>query len=81
MPVDQAYEDYDGIGIYPGVKGPELGSHYQCLIGYGPGYFLACNSWGPSWGTRGTAPIADNWFATGPVSDILVPHVFLGALS
>jgi len=75
MPVDEAYEQYDGSSTYPGVTGAELGGHMQCAAGFGPGYILAVNSWGRAWGANGRARLVDDWFDSGFVTDILVPTV------
>lgn len=72
MPVDAAYESYDGSGIYQGLMGSILGGHMQCAVGYGPDYILVCNSWSPSWGLRGLSRVAPSWFDGGQVTDLLV---------
>lgn len=81
MPVDQAYEDYDGSGIYQGVTGAVLGGHMQCVVGFGPGYLLVCNSWNRTWGYKGLSRIARKWFDSGQVTDILVPTIVPGGVS
>lgn len=81
MPVDRAYEEYGGVGIYPGVTGKKLGGHMQCVVGFGPGYLLVCNSWGPSWAMGGLARVALTWFNSGAVTDILVPTIVPGGVS
>jgi len=75
MDVDQAYLDYGGADVYSALTGPRLGSHMQALLGYGPGYFLAANSWGSGWGAGGYVLIAPELFETRAVRDVLVPTV------
>jgi len=81
MPVDQVYENYDGEGIYAGIMGPILGGHMQCVVGFGSGYLLVCNSWSSSWGMKGLAPVTDGWFDSSNVTDILVPTVVPGGVT
>lgn len=80
MPVDQAYEDFAG-GIYQGLTGPELGGHMQCASGYGPGYIEVIGSWGRGWANLGFIRIADSFFDSGQVTDILVPTVVPGGVA
>lgn len=51
--VDHALEGYAGRGEIGAFRGPSLGGHMMCLIGYRPGAFLGVNSWGSGWGLRG----------------------------
>lgn len=81
MPVDQAYEDFNGDGVYAGMMGKSLGGHMQCVVGFGPGYLLVCNSWSKTWGYKGLAPVVDGWFDSTYVTDILVPTVVPGGVS
>lgn len=81
MPVDEAYMGYRGEGVYGGMTGSSQGLHAQAIIGYGPGYLLVCNSWSDQWGSHGLVPIADAWFDSGQVSDILVPTVVPGGVT
>jgi hypothetical protein len=74
MEVDQAYEDYDGSFTWDGLKGPSLGGHYQCVIGYGEDYLVVLNSWSSAWGDHGFARIGDRAFDAA-ATDILVPTV------
>lgn len=56
--VDESYAEWT-TGIYPGLTGPVLGGHDRCLIGYGPGYFLEINSWGPDDAVNGRRMLSD----------------------
>ncbi|XP_072161200.1 cathepsin B isoform X2 [Bemisia tabaci] len=40
-------------GIYHHVTGKSVGWHAVRVIGYGPGYYLATNSWNSEWGDNG----------------------------
>ena len=73
MPVDEAYERYDGSGVYQGVTGPVLGGHMQCFAGYYADSFIVSNSWSDHWGIRGFARVSSAWLDSYAVTDILVP--------
>ncbi len=55
MPVDQAFMNLRGEGIYQGLSGPILGGHAMAVTGYddSKGAFEVLNSWGTAWGHRG----------------------------
>jgi hypothetical protein len=72
MPVDDAYLDWDG-GVYAGRDGKSLGGHMQSTCGYGDGFILVASSWGEEHGDGGVVQIADSYFDSGEVTDILVP--------
>jgi hypothetical protein len=72
MPVDAAYQDWDG-GVYVERDGPSLGGHMQSTCGYGDGHILVASSWGETHGEDGIVRIADSYFESGEVTDILVP--------
>ena len=71
MEVDQAYEDNAGE-LYTGPRGKSLGSHMQCIVGYGPNGFLVRNSWGTGWGSSGYAWVASPVVASAQCSDFYV---------
>ena len=73
MPVDDAYESYDGSAVFDRLQGPSLGGHYQCVVGCVTGAILVAGSWGTGWGLRGLARIADAFFDSSAVTDIFVP--------
>lgn len=52
-PVNQAYEDYVGIGTIPPPAGPFLGNHMRCILGYTEDYAIEANSWDTAWGANG----------------------------
>lgn len=56
-PIDQVYEDYSG-GILGPPKGPWVGSHMRCLVGYDQDYAIEANSWGIGWGENGLARVS-----------------------
>ena len=58
LQVDRSFEDYTE-GVIGGFAGESLGGHMTALIGYGPGWFLGINSWGPAWGDGGFFRISD----------------------
>lgn len=54
------YEDfmsYSG-GVYKHTSGAQLGGHAVKIVGWGDGYWICANSWGPSWGEKGFFNIA-----------------------
>lgn len=54
------YEDfmsYSG-GVYKHTTGVAKGGHAVKIVGWGPGYWICANSWGPSWGVEGFFNIA-----------------------
>merc|ERR1719379_1190892 len=46
-------------GIYRPTTTKVTGMHGTTAIGYGPGYFLAMNSWGSTWGDKGSFKMSD----------------------
>lgn len=54
------YEDFMNYqsGIYKHVSGDQLGGHAVKIIGWGDGYWICANSWGPKWGEQGFFNIA-----------------------
>lgn len=75
MPVEQAFEDGPGQGCYLGMTGTSKGSHMMLIVGYGPGYFLVDNSWGPDWNRTGSVRISEDWIAGALCSDFIVVTV------
>lgn len=73
MPVDEAYERYDGSAIYAELGAP-VGNHAQCVVGFGDGWILVLNSWGRDWGRRGFSRIADT-LINRVAFDTIVPTV------
>lgn len=71
MAVDEAYESWEG-GVYERTYRNVIGRHMQVLVGYRPGAFMVCNSWGDGWSEGGFAWLADAWMASEHVSDIYV---------
>lgn len=49
-----------GGGIFHSVEASPVMNHGVVLAGYGPGYWLLLNSWGPNWGEGGFIRVADN---------------------
>jgi len=45
-------------GVYKYVSGDSIGGHAVKLIGWGPDYWLAVNSWNETWGEKGLFRIA-----------------------
>jgi len=74
MPVDVDYQNIADGTIYDGLYHASIGSHMQCVDGFGTGWLLVANSWGSSWGVRGHARISDAAFER-LAGDILVPTV------
>jgi cathepsin B len=54
------YEDFMSYkgGVYKHTTGSQLGGHAVKIIGWGDGYWIAANSWGPKWGEKGFFNIA-----------------------
>lgn len=52
-------DEYDGTTVYiPKPGQTPLGGHAVKLVGWGPGYWIAANSWGVEWGDKGYFRIA-----------------------
>jgi len=76
----EIYSDFFsyGSGIYVSDKKQFIGYHAMQIIGWGDGYWIVENSWGPSWGENGTVripfdqmSISENViFATPQVNDV-----------
>lgn len=77
MPVDEEYQNWDG-GIYTGRSGTSLGGHMQSTCGYGDGFIRVASSWGEEHGDDGIVLIADSYFESGEVTDIIVPTLVPG---
>lgn len=75
MPVDDAYDRYDGRSVYRSRTGPSLGLHMQAIVGYIDDVLLVAGSWGGGFGLAGYARIANEFFDSGEATDILVPTV------
>jgi C1A family cysteine protease len=65
--VDEAFENFDGIGV---ISKPDpkkvLGGHALCIAAYSAdGTFSVLNSWSSSWGLNGLAVCDDEWIASG----------------
>lgn len=73
MPVDHAYEQYDGSAVVSALGAP-VGNHAQAVVGFGEGWILVLNSWGRGWGQRGVARIADA-LINRVAFDVIVPTV------
>ncbi len=54
------YEDFMNYqsGVYKHTTGDQLGGHAVKIVGWGDGYWICANSWGPSWGETGFFNIA-----------------------
>lgn len=74
MPVDAEYQDWGG-GLYTGRSGISLGGHMQSTCGYREGSILVASSWGEEHGDGGIVEIADGYFDSGEVTDIIVPTI------
>jgi len=60
----------DPVGI---PKGSFIGGHAMILVGYSNGNFIAKNSWGTGWGSRGYWTMTPDYFAWNNTWDIWVP--------
>ena len=80
MPVDVDYQNVSDGTVYNGLYRSSVGSHMQCIDGFGDGWLLVANSWGSSWGVRGHARLSDAAFERLAI-DILVPTVVPVSLS
>jgi cathepsin B len=53
--------EYNGLDVYvPKPNQESLGGHAVKIVGWGPDYWIAANSWGISWGDQGYFKIAIN---------------------
>jgi hypothetical protein len=73
MSVDQSYLDWEGRGVYQGLRGPAIGRHMQAIVGYDLAspepYFIVRNSWGAGWAEDGYARVAARVVASSDASD------------
>lgn len=72
MPVDETYEHWGTGKVYEGRRGASLGGHMQSTGGYGDGFISVVSSWGIGHGYRGIVKIANDYFDSGEVTDIIV---------
>ncbi len=73
--VDQAFMNHVGTGIVNRAKGPILGGHMMCCVGYetlpsGVVVFRVVNSWGKGWGDHGLFNASIDFFADARLDDI-----------
>lgn len=59
-----------GDGILGPIGDPTGGRHAMAVIGYQPGWFLVCNSWGRSWGFGGYGRISDERMGAADTGDV-----------
>ena len=62
--VGQSLEDYVG-GLYdPQPNERKIGGHAMTVVGYDPGSFTICNSWGHGWGDNGLVHVSPSFMET-----------------
>ena len=72
--VDASSWQFYGGGVYSQPCGQQL-DHGVLAVGYGPGYYIVKNSWGPSWGESGYIQLTTSGNECGILDDPCYPTV------